>query len=227
MTFEEVLGLSVAAGNHGRQTVPDLLAERENFLLHNDSGNYLQSLSDGRVVSIGHRRTSDAGWLISCEDVTEQQRAQSQIAFMATRLPNRSLFAERIERAIAEAGRGAGFAVFCLDLDDYKQVNETLGHPVGDGLLCAVADRLSACVRELDTVASLGGDEFAIIQSDIRNAEDAERLARRVVECIGAPYEVNGHRVIVGCSLGIALAPGDGTTREKLLKKCGHGVVPV
>ncbi|OPZ00966.1 deubiquitinase [Bradyrhizobium sacchari] len=223
MTFEEVLGLSVAAGNHGRQTVPDLLAERENFLLHNESGNYLQSLSDGRVVSIGHRPTSDGGWLNSCEDVTEQHRAQSQIAFMArhddlTRLPNRSLFAERIERAIAEAGRGAGFAVLCLDLDNFKQVNDTLGHPVGDGLLCAVADRLSACVREIDTVARLGGDEFAIIQSDIRNAEDAERLARRVVDCIGAPYEVNGHRLIVGCSVGIALAPGDGTTREKLLK---------
>ncbi|MDH2406946.1 EAL domain-containing protein [Bradyrhizobium sp. SSUT18] len=223
MTFEDVLRLSVAAGNHGSQTVADLLAQCDEFLARRKGGNYLQQLSDGRVVSIAQRSTSDGGWLISCEDVTEQQRAQSQIAFMArhdalTRLPNRSLFAERIEQAVAEAGRGAGFAVFCIDLDNFKQINDTLGHPVGDGLLCAVAERLSACAREGDTVARLGGDEFALIQSEVRNAEDAAHLARRVVERVGAPYELNGHRVIVGCSVGISLAPGDGTTREKLLK---------
>jgi diguanylate cyclase (GGDEF)-like protein len=223
MTFEGVLRLSVAAGNHGSQTVADLLAECDDFLARRKGGNYFQHLSDGRVVSIAHRSTSDGGWLISCEDVTEQQRAQSQIAFMArhdalTRLPNRSLFAERIEQSVAEAGRGAGFAVFCIDLDNFKQINDTLGHPVGDGLLCAVADRLSACVREADTVARLGGDEFAIIQSGVRNAEDAESLAQRIVDRVGAPYELNGHRVVVGCSVGISLAPGDGTTREKLLK---------
>ncbi|MET3912894.1 diguanylate cyclase (GGDEF)-like protein [Bradyrhizobium sp. S3.3.6] len=223
MTFEDVLRLSVAAGNHGSQTVADLRGESEELLARGKHGSYLQQLSGNRVVSIAYRSTSDGGWLISCEDVTEQQRAQSQIAFMArhdalTGLPNRSLFAERIEQAVAEAGRGAGFAVFCIDLDNFKQVNDTLGHPVGDALLCAVAARLSACVREGDTVARLGGDEFALIQSEVRNADDAAHLARCVVEHVGAPYELNGHRVIVGCSAGISLAPGDGTTREKLLK---------
>jgi diguanylate cyclase (GGDEF)-like protein len=223
MTFEDVLSLSVAAGNHGSRTAADLRDDWKQFLARRDGSNHLQHLSDGRVVSIAHRATSDGGWLISCEDVTEQQTAQSQIAFMArhdalTKLPNRSLFAERIERAIAEAGRGSGFAVFCIDLDNFKQINDTLGHPVGDGLLCAVADRLSSCVREVDTVARLGGDEFAIVQSDVQDSEDAERLARRIVECVGAPYEVSGHRVSAGCSVGISLAPGDGTTREKLLK---------
>ncbi|MGL3104187.1 EAL domain-containing protein [Bradyrhizobium sp. BR 1432] len=223
MTFEDVLRLSVAAGNHGSRTVADLLTECEEFVARRKSGNYLQNLSDGRVVSIAHRSTSDGGWLISCEDVTEQHRAQSQIAFMArhdalTRLPNRSLFAERIEQAVAEVGRGAGFAVFCIDLDNFKQINDGLGHPVGDALLCAVADRLSACVREVDTVARLGGDEFAVIQCGVRAAEEAERLAQRMVECVGAPYDLNGHRLIIGCSVGISLAPSDGTTREKLLK---------
>ncbi|TYL85826.1 EAL domain-containing protein [Bradyrhizobium cytisi] len=223
MTFQDVLRLSVAAGNHGSHTVADLLTESDDILARRKGGNYLQQLSDGRVVSIAHRATSDGGWLISCEDVTEQQRAQSQIAFMArhdalTGLPNRSLFAERIEQAVTEAGRGAGFAVFCIDLDKFKQINDTLGHPVGDGLLCAVAARLSACVREGDTVARLGGDEFALVQSEVHNAEDAAHLARRIVERVGAPYELNGHRVIVGCSVGISLAPGDGTTRETLLK---------
>ncbi|WP_244547009.1 EAL domain-containing protein [Bradyrhizobium sp. Gha] len=223
MTFEDVLRLSVAAGNHGSQTVADLLAECEEFLARRKSGNYLQNLSDGRVVSIAHRSTPDGGWLISCEDVTEQHRAQSQIAFMArhdalTRLPNRSLFAERIEQALAGTGPGADFAVFCIDLDNFKQINDTLGHPVGDGLLCAVAERLEACVREVDTVARLGGDEFAIIQTEVRTAEETERLAQRIVERVGAPYELKGHRVNVGCSIGICLAPGDGTTRETLLK---------
>lgn len=223
MTFEDVLRLSVAAGNHGSQTVADLLVECQEFLARRRSGNYLQQLSDGRIVSIAHRSTSDGGWLISCEDVTEQQRAQSQIAFMArhdalTRLPNRALFGERLERAVAEAGRGIGFAVFCIDLDNFKQINDTLGHPVGDALLCAVADRISACVREVDTVARLGGDEFAVVQSEVRTVEEAERLAQRIVESVGAPYELVGHRIIVGCSVGIALAPGDGMSREKLLK---------
>lgn len=221
-SFEDVLRLSVAAGNHGNQSLADLLAERESFLAC-QSGNYFQHLSDGRIVSIGHRSTSDGGWLITCEDVTEKQRAQSQIAFMArhdvlTKLPNRSLFAERIEQAIGQAGRGSGFAVLCLDLDNFKQVNDTLGHPVGDALLCAVADRLSACVREIDTVARLGGDEFAIIQASIQNAGDTERLARRIVEQVGEPYDLNGHPVVVGCSVGISVAPADGATGEKLLK---------
>ncbi|WP_298365910.1 EAL domain-containing protein [uncultured Bradyrhizobium sp.] len=222
MTMEDVLGLSVAAGNHGERTVADLLAERERSMAQHE-GNYLQHLSDGRIIAIAQRPTSDGGWLVTCEDVTEQQRAESQIAFMArhdalTRLPNRTLLAERIELAVAQVGRGSGFAVFCLDLDNFKQVNDTLGHPVGDELLCAVADRLNACVREIDTVARLGGDEFAVIQCGVQGGEEAERLARRIVECVGAPYELNGHRVVVGCSVGISMSPGDGTTGEKLLK---------
>lgn len=223
MTFEDILALSIAAGNHGDQTVADLLAEREKFLAQRPTGNYFQHLKGGRVISIAHRSTSDGGWLVTCEDVTEQRRAESQIAFMArhdalTKLPNRSLLAERIEQAIAQTGRGSGFAVHCLDLDNFKQINDTLGHPVGDELLCAVADRLRACAREIDTVARLGGDEFAIIQSGVENSEDAERLARRLVECVGSPYELNGHRAAIGCSVGISLAPGDGMTGEKLLK---------
>ncbi|WP_024508439.1 EAL domain-containing protein [Bradyrhizobium sp. ARR65] len=223
MSFDAVLSLSVAAGNHGNQAVADLLAERARLLGDKGTGNYLQHLSDGRIIAVAQRPTSDGGWLITSEDVTEQQKAQSQIAFMArhdalTRLPNRLLLAERIEQAIAQAGRGAGFALFCLDLDGFKQVNDTLGHPIGDELLCAVADRLTACVREVDMVARLGGDEFSIIQSDVDNAEGAEQLARRIVECVGAPYELSGHRVVVGCSIGISIAPGDGTSGEKLLK---------
>ncbi|WP_407175477.1 EAL domain-containing protein [Bradyrhizobium sp. STM 3562] len=222
LSFDAVLSLSVAVGNQGNKALADLLTERR-LLGGKASGNYLQHLSDGRIISVAQCPTSDGGWLITSEDVTEQQNAQSQIAFMArhdalTGLPNRLLLAERIEQAIAQSGRGSGFAVFCLDLDRFKQVNDTLGHPIGDDLLCAVADRLGACVREVDMVARLGGDEFSIIQASVDNADEAERLARRIVECVGAPYELNGHRVVVGCSIGISLAPSDGSSGEKLLK---------
>ncbi|RTL49533.1 MAG: EAL domain-containing protein [Bradyrhizobiaceae bacterium] len=223
MTYDSVLALSVASGNHGDQTVEDLLANHQRLRSRGEAGSYFKHLSDGRIICAEHRPTSDGGWLTTYDDVTEQRRAESQITFMArhdalTKLPNRLLLAERIEQAIAQAGRGPGFAVLCLDLDNFKQVNDTLGHPVGDDLLRAVADRLRACVREIDTVARLGGDEFAIIQSETEDPNDAGRLARRIVECIGAPYEFNGQRIVVGCSVGISLAPNDGTSGEKLLK---------
>jgi diguanylate cyclase (GGDEF)-like protein len=111
-----------------------------------------------------------------------------------------------------------GFAVHCLDLDHFKEINDTLGHPFGDKLLCAVAERLKACVREVDTVARLGADEFAIVQRDVRHAEDAELLARRIVDVVGKPYELEGQRVTIGVSIGISLAPADGALAERLLK---------
>ena len=153
----------------------------------------------------------------------ERQHAEARIGFMArhdvlTGLPNRLLFAERLEQAIAQMGRGSGFAVLCLDLDHFKEVNETLGHPFGDKLLCAVAERLNACVREVDTVARLGADEFAIVQRDVKHAEDAELLARRIVEVVGKSYELEGREASVGLSIGISIAPADGALAERLLK---------
>ena len=180
-------------------------------------------LSDGRVVAVSHKAVRGGGLVATFEDVTEQREADARIAFMArhdvlTGLPNRAMFGERIEEAVAHLGRGNPFSVLCLDLDRFKEVNDTLGHPVGDVLLRAVADRLRACVREVDTVARLGGDEFAIILSDTERPQDAAVLARRVIEVVSAPYDLDGHRASVGVSIGICLAPGDGTACDKLLK---------
>jgi diguanylate cyclase (GGDEF)-like protein len=135
-----------------------------------------------------------------------------------TKLPNRVQLAEQIDQAVAQLGRGAGFAVLCLDLDDFKRINDTLGHPVGDEVLRMVGERLQACVREVDTVARLGGDEFAILQSELHQPEEVIVLARRIVEVVSAPYEIGTHRLILGVSIGIAVAPGDGASCGMLLK---------
>ncbi len=224
LSFREVLELSVAAGNHMGRSAAGLLAEEAGIADLRVSGQTrFVELSHGRVVAISRQAMSDGGWVATYEDVTERRRAEAQIVHMArhdalTGLPNRVLFTERVDQALAQAGRDAEFAVLLLDLDRFKAVNDTLGHPIGDELLRAVAERLQACVREVDTVARLGGDEFAIVQGGLEQAEDAAILARRIVEVVGEPYDLDGHRVVVGTSVGISIAPGDGGTCGKLLK---------
>ncbi|MBV8702489.1 MAG: diguanylate cyclase, partial [Acetobacteraceae bacterium] len=147
-------------------------------------------------------------------DISERKAAEARIAHMAhhdalTGLPNRVLLRERLHEALARARRGEVFAVLCLDLDHFKAVNDTLGHTVGDTLLRLVTRRLLADARETDTVARLGGDEFAIVQSSVDQPRDATALARRVIEALREPFEIDGHQVVVGASVGIAVAPGD------------------
>ena len=147
----------------------------------------------------------------------------SQIAFLAhhdplTRLPNRVLLHDRIGQALARVDRGATFAVLCLDLDRFKAVNDTLGHPVGDGLLRQVAERLQSCLREGDTVARLGGDEFAVVARDVGGPAEVDALAARIIALIGADYEIEGHQIAIGTSIGVALGPADGATSHELLK---------
>jgi diguanylate cyclase (GGDEF)-like protein len=156
-------------------------------------------------------------------DVTERCQAEERIAHLAhhdtlTGLPNRLLFRERMDNAIARARRGKGFAVLCLDLDRFKEVNDALGHPVGDALLCAVADRLRAGLRETDTLARLGGDEFAVIQSSANQPCEATALARRLVEAVSAPFHIGSHQISVGTSIGAAVAPDDGLDPDALLR---------
>ena len=157
------------------------------------------------------------------QDITAKRLVEARMAHMArhdalTDLPNRLTLREKLEEAIARMGRFEPFAVFCLDLDRFKQVNDTLGHPAGDKLLCEVTRRLVACVRKTDTVARLGGDEFAIVQSSVNQPEDATALAARIIGEISRPYDIDGQKVVIGASIGIAIAPHDGDEADQLLR---------
>jgi diguanylate cyclase (GGDEF)-like protein len=136
---------------------------------------------------------------------------------MLTGLPNRALLNERLEEAIAHIEADNVVATHILDLDHFKHVNDTLGHGVGDKLLRTVAERLRGLVRETDTIARMGGDEFAIVQIAATPA-DANRLAERVIDTVSGPYEIDGHQVVIGTSVGIAIGPADGVTPERLLR---------
>ena len=189
-----------------------------------DDFELINELSDGRSILLHSRPMAlGGGWVSTHEDITQRRGSERALAFMArhdalTELPNRTLFQERLTQAIVLAQRGGQCALLCLDLDRFKVINDTLGHPVGDALLRAVAGRLAGTLRTDDTVARLGGDEFAIIQTGLKSADDPAHLAERVVAALGEPYDIEGHRVIAGVSIGIAIAPGDGATSDVLLK---------
>jgi len=179
-------------------------------------------LPDGRVISIVNTRMSDGGWVSTHKDVTEQCRAEQRIAHMAghdalTGLPNRLLFREGMEQALAAPDRDNSVAVLSIDLDCFKEVNDTHGHPAGDALLRGVADRLRRCVGD-GMVARLGGDEFAMIRVGAQSAEDVVLLAERILKTLGEPMKVEGHDIRVGSSIGIAIAPAHGDDPDELLK---------
>jgi diguanylate cyclase (GGDEF)-like protein/PAS domain S-box-containing protein len=219
ITFRQVLEISVAIGNHPNKTVDQLLAEREQALSDDAMAPHLYEFSDGRVISCLYSPTSDGRLVATYEDVTERRQAEAKIIHMArhdalTNLPNRVLFRDKMEQALR---RGEKLAVMFLDLDRFKSVNDSLGHPVGDALLCAVTERLQRVVRGVDTVARLGGDEFAIVQSQARPT-DASELAAKIIETLLEPFEVHGHQVIIGTSIGVAMAPADGNEPDQLLR---------
>ena len=187
------------------------------------------------TVSISDTDRCVAG---TVQDVTERKRAQDQMEFLAhydglTALPNRKLLRERIDRLVARARRdNQVLGVIRLDLDRFKRVNDTLGHNVGDELLRAVARHLQRCVRttdpvarseeeEVGTVSSLGGDEFSIVLTHVRSADDLSYVSQRILDSFRLPFESHGHQIEMTASLGVALFPGDGDDTEKLLRSAG------
>jgi diguanylate cyclase (GGDEF)-like protein/PAS domain S-box-containing protein len=169
-------------------------------------------------------QAADPRYIINVvEDVTERRRADEKIAHLAhydalTDLPNRVLFRERIERELARAAQGKPFALLYIDIDEFKAINDSLGHHVGDEMLKTVARRIRACVKDGDLVARLGGDEFAVIMTDVANAAEVEAFVTPLYEAIRSPCQCLGHHLLTNASIGIALAPRDGTELDQLIK---------
>jgi diguanylate cyclase (GGDEF)-like protein len=184
---------------------------------------YFEELGDGRTFGISHQPLSEGGWVATYEDLTERRRAEARIAYMAhhdelTDLPNRTLFHVQMKESFRRIGQdGSPFAIMCLDLDGFKTVNDTLGHPVGDVLLKLASLRLKNAVRAEDLVARLGGDEFAVLLNDA-GRHDISKAAARILEAIANPFDIDGQHINIGTSVGIAIAPIDGDTADKLLK---------
>jgi len=226
ISFEQIIALRVAAGSGPKMAMDAYLrscAATQAAKMPTDS---VIELTSGQVIAIHHRPMPDSGWVATHEDITERKRTEAQVVHMArhdalTSLPNRILFHERMEQAVALAGRGQACAVLCLDLDHFKVVNDTFGHTIGDALLLAVAERLQACAREVDTVSRLGGDEFALLLVGLDRPESAGDLAQRIARTLSEPFNLGGNTIVVGASIGIAVAPQDGTAPVKLLKSAG------
>lgn len=221
--FRSILEHRVKSGVYSGEDPEAYIQERLDAVEETKPTTKIQELTNGRVIVIVHQPMEDGGWVATHEDITELQRVQEQVTYMAhhdalTGLPNRTLFRERLEQVLPQTRRDKSFAILCLDLDCFKNVNDTLGHPVGDELLIAVAERLKDCVRESDTIARLGGDEFAIIQASDNMPRDATTLATRICEVISQPFDLDEHQVAVGASVGIAIAPNDGDDPDHLLK---------
>ncbi|HIE69504.1 MAG TPA: diguanylate cyclase, partial [Planctomycetes bacterium] len=191
-------------------------------LAHGKSFSYVQDLPNGRHILVTIQPLPGGGWVDLQEDITEKMRAEQKITWLArhdtlTQIANRFHFREALQQEITGLQPNETFALHWIDLDKFKPVNDTFGHPAGDELLKSVAQRLRHAVRTSDIVGRLGGDEFAVLQRNSPTPEDAEHLARRLLHAIGKPHDIAGKTVHVEASIGIALAPQHGRTVDTLL----------
>jgi diguanylate cyclase (GGDEF)-like protein/PAS domain S-box-containing protein len=211
-SFAEEFGRVLTQGERG--SLDDLYLTRDGNTV-NVEGNLSCSFRGKEPVAV---------WGI-CRDVTKKRREDQQLYRMAhhdvlTDLPNRQLFMDRFQQLRAMSNRvDRHMAVLYLDLDRFKSVNDTLGHAFGDRLLQSVAARLTASVRETDTVARMGGDEFVIALGNLRGAEGAETVARKVLQALSAPHQIETHELLISSSIGISVYPDDGSDLDELLEK--------
>ena len=224
MTLGTLIDVAGAKGWRGADALRHVCAEQQELIRTRRSASFTQTQPDGRTLAVSHQPMAGGGWVATYEDVTERRQAESQIAYMAhhdalTDLANRILFREQLERALADAQHlGTTVAVLCLDLDRFKDVNDSLGHEIGDLLLKTVSERLRRCIREGDLVARLGGDEFAVLQVFPLEPDDCAVLAACIVEALSEPYDLDGQEVVIGSSVGIALAIEGRLAPDQLLK---------
>ncbi|MCP5081453.1 MAG: EAL domain-containing protein [Alphaproteobacteria bacterium] len=226
-SYADIVKAELCCGADSALSTRSLQGRIDERLDHHNSTTHSvieRQLSDDCWVQINEHRAPEGGTVVLYTDVTEIKKREARIHHMAlhdglTGLPNRVLFRTRVEQALAQARRyGTNIAVICLDLDHFKNVNDTLGHPAGDMLLRTVSDRLKIELREIDTIARLGGDEFAIVLADFEDIDIIHNIARRVLSSLSKPIDMDGQEAIVGASLGIALSSGDCDEPDRLLK---------
>jgi diguanylate cyclase (GGDEF)-like protein len=219
----DILGHRMAQGSLPAMPAAEYLARAAASGRDGKPADFIDELCDGRTILLHYESLPDDSVIETHQDISDQRRAEANAAFSAhhdalTGLPNRELFHDRLNKALDLAARGKGCAVLCLDLDGINDINERLGHKIGDKLLQASAKRLINCVRKIDTVARLGGDGFAILQLATERADDAAFLADRIVNAFGEAFLIDGHAIEIGVSAGVALAPGDGRSAAMMLK---------
>ena len=185
--------------------------------------NICLNTADGRTMNVIERPVPGGGWVVTHDDTSESRQAEARIAHLTrhdplTDLSNRAQFHESLRQSLGWIRRGGRLAVLLLDLDHFKTINDTLGHPVGDELLKAVAARLQQCVGETGTVGRLGGDEFGVVQIRIQHPSDTAALAVQIQQAVSAPYELDGHHLLINVSIGIALSPDEGLDADSLLR---------
>lgn len=223
--LEAILRARFAMGS-GPKGDDDYVATRLDEAFIPEPGYIINELRDGRIIGISRRPMPDGGSVAIHQDITEQKRAEQRILHLAhydalTNLANRVLFLEEVNTAVIKCRLlGRGFAVHLLDLDHFKDVNDSLGHAVGDALLVEVAARVRGSVGHGDVVARLGGDEFAILQmADVSDTRQVDLLAARLQQAIARPFNLNSHQLTIETSIGVALAPIHGIDGDDLLKK--------
>jgi diguanylate cyclase (GGDEF)-like protein len=177
---------------------------------------------DGRIIHLIYKRSSDGGWATTLEDITERRRVEARIEHLAhydalTNLPNRTLFQRHTEGLLMQTA-GTHFAILYIDIDEFKRINDSLGHLVGDEFLRGVATRLLESIGPEDFVARLGGDEFAVVQHDVNSIQDVEALVERIYAALRTPFDCRGHTLGADASMGIAMAPEHGDELHALLK---------
>ncbi|WOH51503.1 EAL domain-containing protein [Bradyrhizobium sp. sBnM-33] len=223
MSLVEIVDLRFEAGSFPAMTRDEYLQWRTNVAVSNEAKDSIVELKNGRTFKIRHRPMPGGGWVATHEDITEQRQSEVKIEYMAhhdalTDLANRVLLNNRLEYALGRVSGGEMVAVHHLDLDQFKAVNDTFGHPCGDKLLRSVAERLRRLVGDSDTIARMGGDEFVIVQATISDPADATSLAQGVIDALSEPYEIDGQQAVIGVSIGISVGPGDGSNPDKLLR---------